>query len=134
MFSASLATMHFDFVLDFALLHIGLNCSTVSSSHRCGGLPSGSFRSLGYHSITARVYMLSVNLSTCPTWYSVIKTFTSLPNYIPFDVFTLQYSQNWSFHRYLCRNQSLFFLLRGCPRFTSVQHRWQNGANGETGS
>ena len=85
MLLTSLATMRLHSNLDLALLlHVDPNRLTMSSSHRRGGLPRGLFRSLGYHSTTARVHLLSVNLATCPAQrnlcfrYSAITSFTPL--------------------------------------------------------
>ena len=65
-FSTSLATTHFHFVLDLTLLlYVDLNHLTILSSHQHEGLPIGHFRSLGYHSITAQIYLLSVNFVKC---------------------------------------------------------------------
>ena len=65
MFSNLLASMHFHFVLDFAiLLHVDQNRLTISSTYRNEGLPSGRYQSVGYQSTTAWVHLLSVNFAT----------------------------------------------------------------------
>ena len=62
MFSTSLATMHFHFVLALDLFHrVNSNRLTISSYHRCGRLLSGRFQSLGY--TTRQLYE-----STCCLW------------------------------------------------------------------
>ena len=98
MFSKSLATIHFHFVLDLTLLllHIDLNCLTISSPHYCGG-----FWSLRYHSTTVWVHLLSVNFVTCP-----------LLNYLASDVLTQWYSQYGSFHSPLCITNIFNFFFK----------------------
>ena len=66
MFSTSVATGHFYFVLDLANLFVGPNHLPISLSYHDGSLLSGCFRFLGYHLTTALVHLLSENLSTCP--------------------------------------------------------------------
>ena len=67
MFFMLLATMYFHFVLAITiLLNTVPNRFKISSSHRRSGLPNSRFRSFGYHSSTARVYLLFVSLATCP--------------------------------------------------------------------
>ena len=91
MISTSLATMHVHFVLP--LLHVGSNRLTISSSHHRGGLSSSRFRSLGYHTATARVHLLYMNLVTCNSQrnscfrYLSISFFTPFPNHLASDVF-----------------------------------------------
>ena len=76
-----MAIMYFCLVL-WIILHVGLNRWTVSSSYRRRGLPSGCFRTFGYHIKPTRVHLLSLNLATCPAsynfcfWYSKISSFT----------------------------------------------------------
>ena len=51
MFSSSLDTIPFHFILDFyILLHLDSNHLIISSSHRCRCLLSGRFQSHRYHS------------------------------------------------------------------------------------
>ena len=65
-FSTLLVTVFFHFVFVFTLFHAALNHSTISSSHCCSSLPIDHYQPLEYHSITALVHLLSVNLVPCP--------------------------------------------------------------------
>ena len=120
MFSTLLATMHFHFVLHFAL-----NCSTILSSHCC--LLSGHFWSLGYTT-------WQLHRSTClwilgcvwPSRISAFSTLWSCPS-LTLNVLTQWYSQHGSFYIPLCCNQLLFFLLASLF-FTDVFHHRQNSA------
>ena len=88
MFSVSHATMHFHFDLYFALLHIGPNHLSISSSHCCRGFLNGHFQSPRYRSKTAWVHLLSLNLVTNPAQkkfcfrYSVNKLFPQFSSQI----------------------------------------------------
>ena len=97
------AIMCFHSILDLTFFYIGLNSLTIPSSHHHGGLPSGHFWSLGYHSTTAWVHLLSVLLILFP--------FPSLPNHLTLDVLMQRYSQHASFYSPPCYNQLPFFLL-----------------------
>ena len=86
MFSTSLATICFHFILVIILLQVDLNRLTISSS------PIGHFQSLESHLTTAHTYLLSVNLVMCLVqrnlcfWYFVITSFTWLPYWIAFTL------------------------------------------------
>ena len=95
MFSTLLAKMHFHSVLDFVLLCIGLNHLTISSSYHCGGLPSSHIQSLGYHSTTPLVDLLSVNLVVCP----VELLLSLLCNHVLLSALLLNYRIWWHIRR-----------------------------------
>ena len=65
MFSTSLATMHFQFVLAVnCLFHVGPNHLKILSSNYHGGLPSGHFWPVGYHLTIAQVHLFSSHTHT----------------------------------------------------------------------
>ena len=81
-FSTLLVTTRFPFFLVLALfLHVIPNRWTISSSHRCEGLPGGRFWCLVYQSTAALIHRLSINFVTCLTqpnfwfWFSVTASF-----------------------------------------------------------
>ena len=79
MFCTLLATIHFHFVFALAfLLNVGPICLVISSSHCCGGLLISLFRSLGYHSTTAYVHLLSKNLVICPVQWKLCFRYSAI--------------------------------------------------------
>ena len=121
MFSTSLATMRFHFILDLTLSQVAPNHLTISYRH--GRLPSCCFRSqipLDNNSDPPVVYEpcdLSGPADFCFR-YTVI---TPLSSDLPcLDVLTQRHFQYRPFRSPLCRDYFLFFLLCGISRFSYV--------------
>ena len=97
MFSTSLATLHFHFVLSLTLLDVGQNHLKILSSQRREDLPSSHFQSLKYHSTTTWVHLLSLNLVRCPAqwrfkFYDHVLHSTTISNYHSLDLLTQLYA------------------------------------------
>ena len=122
------ATMYFHFVLLPPLLPVCPNCLTVLSSHPHGGLTKGRFRFLEYHSTTARVNLLSVNLVMCPTMWNSCYRYSAVTSFTPFrSRFTSLYicSRNDipSKDLSICCNQLLFFVVVDNPLAYNIANK-----------
>ena len=69
--------MCFNSILDFALLHFGLNCLSISFSHYCDDLSSSCLWSLGVHLVSVNLWMYLAQQNIC-FQYNAIISFTLL--------------------------------------------------------